>query len=68
VREDGRTISGNVFVEQDARRGIAQQSRQRGFAVEKSEIAQVLAIMLDQVECVEDRGPRSLPTTQLVEP
>jgi predicted GH43/DUF377 family glycosyl hydrolase len=43
-----------VFVEQDARLGIAQQPRQRGLAVEQRAIPQVLAILLDEVKGVED--------------
>jgi hypothetical protein len=50
VRENGRTILGDVFVEQDARLSTAQQSRQRVLALEKRTIAQILTIMLDQVE------------------
>jgi len=53
-----RTILGNVFVEQDAHAAIAQQSRQRRLAVEDEEIAQILAIMRDQVEGIRDRGTR----------
>jgi hypothetical protein len=33
-----------VFVEHDARLGIVQQPRQRGLAVEKRAVAQILAI------------------------
>jgi hypothetical protein len=43
VCENGRAIFGHVFVEQDARIDIAQQSRQRGLAVDKRAIAQILA-------------------------
>ena len=53
-----RTILSNVFVEQDAHAAIAQQSRQRRLAVEDEEIAQILAIMRDQVEGIRDRGTR----------
>jgi hypothetical protein len=56
-----------VFVEQDARLGIAQQPGQRGLAVEKRAAPQILAIVLDQVEGIEDRGPRSLLSAQLIE-
>jgi hypothetical protein len=55
-----------VFVEQDARLGIAQQPGQRGLAVEKRAAPQILAIVLDQVEGIEDRGPRSLLSAQLI--
>jgi hypothetical protein len=65
--EHSRTISGNVFVEQDARLAILQQPRQRSLAIEKRAIAQILTIVLDQVEGVRARGPRSLASTQLVE-
>ncbi len=47
--------------------GIAQQSRQRVLAVEERAIAQVLTVVLDQVECIEDRGMRGLPSAQLLE-
>ncbi len=57
VREHGRTILGDVFIEQDAGLGPAQQARQRGLAVEKREIPEILAIVLDQVEGIEDCGP-----------
>jgi hypothetical protein len=56
VREDDRAVLGDVLVEQDAGLGIAQQARQRGLSVEERAIAQILAVMLDQVEGVEDRG------------
>jgi hypothetical protein len=66
--EHGRPILGNVFVQQDADLGIAQQARQRGLAVEERQIAQILAIMLDQVERVEDRGSSGLTMGQVLEP
>jgi hypothetical protein len=50
VLEHGRAIPGDVFVQQDARLDIAQQSRQRRLAVEEWAIAQILTIVLDQVE------------------
>lgn len=65
--EDRWAILGNVFVEQDASPYVAQQSRQRSFAIEEGSIVQILAVVLDQIECVEDCGPRGLPTAQLVE-
>jgi hypothetical protein len=49
-------IFGDVFVEQDASLGIAQQLRQRGLTVGERAIVQILAVMLDQVEGVQDRG------------
>jgi len=36
VRKNDRAIFGDVFVEQDARLSIAQQSRQRGLAMNGS--------------------------------
>jgi hypothetical protein len=57
-----------VFIEQDADLGIAQQPRQRGLAVEEWAIAHILAVMLDQVEGVEDCGSCALPLGQLLEP
>jgi hypothetical protein len=45
VLERSRAILGHVFVEWDARLGIAQQSRHRGLAVEERAIAQILAII-----------------------
>jgi hypothetical protein len=68
VREHGRPILGDVFVKQDAGLGIAESSRQRSLAFEKRESAQILAIMLDKVERVEDRGSSSFTTGQLLEP
>src|SRR5258708_9344849 len=53
VRKYGRAILGDVFVKQDAGLGIAQQSRKHGLAIEKRPIAQVLAIVLDQIKGVE---------------
>jgi hypothetical protein len=50
-----------VFVEQDARLGIAKQPRQRSLAVEEWALAQIVAIMLDQVEGIEDCGMGSRP-------
>jgi putative intracellular protease/amidase len=64
--EHRRAIPGDVFVEHDARLGIAQQSRQRGLAVEKRAIAQILAIALDQVEGIEDRLMRGRSSTQFL--
>jgi len=68
VSENSRAILSDVFVEQDARLGIAQQPRQCGFAVEEREVAQIITIVLDQVEGVEDCGPRGLSPAQLIEP
>jgi hypothetical protein len=42
--EHGRVIPGNVFVEEDAGLGIAQQPRQRCLAVEERAIAEIPAI------------------------
>jgi hypothetical protein len=53
--EDSRTILGDVFVEQDARLDATQEARQRCLAVKEGALAQILAIMLDQVEGIEDR-------------
>jgi hypothetical protein len=49
-------ILGNVFVQQDTGLGVAQQALQRGLAVEEWTIAHILAVMLDEVEGIEDRG------------
>src|SRR2546427_4795652 len=54
--EHRRAITDDVFVEHDARRGMAQQPRQRSLAVEEWEITQILTIMLDKVEGVENRA------------
>jgi hypothetical protein len=62
-----RTILRNVFVEHDARLGLAQP-RQRGLAVEEPEIAQVLTIVLDKVKGLEDCRTRSLASAQILEP
>jgi hypothetical protein len=59
VLEDGRAVASDVFVEQDARLGIAQQQRQRGLAVEKRPLAKILTIVLDQVKGLQDRSTRS---------
>ena len=66
--EGGRVVLGDVFVEQDASLGIAQQPRQRSLAVEEWAIAHVLAVMLDEVEEVKDCGSSGPPTAQLLEP
>jgi hypothetical protein len=58
--EHSRPILGDVFVQQDASLGIAQQARQRSLPVQEWDIAQILAIMLDQVEGVEDCGSSGL--------
>jgi hypothetical protein len=68
MSEHGRPILGDVFVNQDVTLSIEQQPRQRGLAFMKRVIAQIVAIMLDQVEGVEDRGSSGLPTGQLLEP
>jgi hypothetical protein len=66
--EHGRPIFGNVFVKQNASLSIEQQPRQRGLPVQEWEIAQILAIKLDQVERVEDCGSSGLTTGPLLEP
>jgi hypothetical protein len=38
-----------------------------GLAIEGWEIAEILAIVLDQVEGVEDGGTRGIPSTQIIE-
>jgi len=68
VREHGRAILGDVFVEHDSSLGIEQQSRQRGLTVEEQPIPQILAIVLDEVESVKDRGMRGRAAAQLIEP
>jgi len=52
--EYGRTIPGNMFVEKDVGLDAAQQARQGGLTVEERKVTQVLAIMLDQIEGIED--------------
>ena len=54
--EHRQPIFGDVFVKPDASLSIAQQTRQRSLAVEKRATTQILAIMLNQVEGIEDRG------------
>jgi hypothetical protein len=66
--EHGQPIFDNVFVQQDAGLGIAQPASQRGLALKKRAIAQILAIVLDQVDGVEDYGLSGLTTGQLLEP
>jgi hypothetical protein len=55
MSEHGRTVLGNVFIEQDASLDTPQQACQRGLAVEEWEISQILAVVL------EDRLMRSFP-------
>jgi hypothetical protein len=47
--------------------GIAQQPRQRSLAVKEREIAHILAVVLDQVEGIEDCSSSALPMGQLLE-
>ena len=47
VCEDGRAVLRDMFVEYDASLAVAQQPSQRGLALKKRPIPQVLAIMLD---------------------
>jgi hypothetical protein len=47
---------------------IAQQPRQRGLAIDERAIAHILAVMLDEVEGIEDCGIGDLPTIQPLEP
>jgi hypothetical protein len=63
VREDDGAVLGEVFIEQDASRGIAQQPCQCGLAVEERAIAHILAVVLD----VKHRSVCGLPTAQLLE-
>jgi hypothetical protein len=44
VGENDRAILGNVFIEQDASLGIAQQPCQRGLTLEEREIAHIFAV------------------------
>jgi hypothetical protein len=46
----GRPMFDNVFVKQDASLSMAQEPSQRGLALKKRAVAQILAIMLYQVE------------------
>jgi hypothetical protein len=66
VRQHGWHVLGDAFVKKGARTGIAAHLRQRLFTVEKWPTAQVLAVMLDQVEGIELWG--SLATAELFEP
>ena len=50
-----------MFVEQNAHFDIAQQVRQLGLAIEEREIVKIVAVVLDQVECIEDRIKRCGP-------
>jgi hypothetical protein len=45
----------------DARLDAAQQSRQRGLAIEEQANPEILTIVLDQIEGIEDRGNLRLP-------
>src|SRR5260370_17962607 len=66
--EPGGAIPDDALIEQDANLTIAKQSSQRGLAVEKRTIPQILAIVLDEVEGVGDRGMRGRTAAQLLEP
>src|SRR5262249_28860114 len=68
VREHRRAALCDVFIEQNASLDNADESRQCIFAVEKRAIPKILAVMLNQVEPIEDRCVRTPPPTQLVEP
>jgi hypothetical protein len=48
--------------------GVAQQPRQRILPDQERQISKILAVILDQVEGVEDCGPCRLTTGQLLEP
>jgi hypothetical protein len=67
VGEDGRAVFSNVLVDQDSRLNIAQEPCQGSLSVKEREIAQILAIVLDQVERVQHRAMRGFPTAQLIE-
>jgi hypothetical protein len=57
----------DVLVDQDSHFGVAQEPRQRSLAVEERKTAKILAIVLDQVEGIEDGRARGLPAAQLIE-
>jgi hypothetical protein len=65
--EHAQPILDDVLVNQDARFGLARQPRQRRLSVQEWEIAQILAVRLDQVEGLADRGSSGLTTAQLLE-
>jgi hypothetical protein len=67
-RSSPPSILRDVFIELDASLGIAQQPCQCDLMIEESVIAQILAITLDKVAGVEDRGSSGLSTGQLLEP
>jgi hypothetical protein len=50
VLEYGRAVVVEVFAEPDGVRGLAEQFRQSLLAFEQREVAQVTAVMLDQIE------------------
>jgi hypothetical protein len=56
VRKDGKPILGEVFVQQDAGLDATQEARQRCLSVKEGALAQILAVVLDQVEGIEYRG------------
>jgi hypothetical protein len=68
IREDGRVIPGKVSVEKDAPLRSRAADAARAGSVQEWEIAQILAIVLDQIEGVEDRGSSGLSPGQLLEP
>jgi hypothetical protein len=67
MSEHSQPIFNNVFVEQNASLDTAQQARQRRLPVQEWKFAKILAIMLDKVEGVEDRGSCCLSPSQLIE-
>jgi hypothetical protein len=66
VGEHGGAVLRDVFVVQDAGFVTGKEPSQGVLALQKRAGAQVLAIALDQIECIEDNVLRTRPPAQLV--
>src|SRR6516162_5730758 len=54
--EDGRAVAFHVFVEPDAGAGLGHDRRERGLADLKRIAPQVIAVLLDEIEGVQERA------------
>jgi hypothetical protein len=67
VREDDRASSTMCSLNRMPA-SVLRNSRASAFLRSRNGRSQILAVMLDEVEGIEDRGVRSLPAAQLFEP
>jgi hypothetical protein len=69
IAEDTEDCAYDVLILElsDARLGIARESRRRDPTVKEGATAQILTVMVDQIEGM-DRGIGAPPTAQLLEP